>query len=83
MFAEWPLRITTFVITLLTGLIIACAGKFIWKFTHFATGFGLLLTIFWILIYPAHVRQGYRVNWMLWISYIATIFLSAAFGFFL
>ena len=56
MFGLWPLRITTFVITLLTGVIIAFAGKFIWKFTHFATGFGLLLTIFWILIYPAHVR---------------------------
>jgi hypothetical protein len=36
-----------------------------------------------VLLYPAYVRKGYRMDWMLWICYPLTPIFSAAFGFFL
>jgi hypothetical protein len=49
MFGRMPLRVVLFFVTLFTGITIAIGGKFIWKFTHFTTGFGLLLTLFMII----------------------------------
>lgn len=83
MFARLPLRLVLFFVTLFTGITIAIGGKFVWKFTYFSTGFGLLLTIFMIILYPAYYRKGYRVNWELWICYPLSLVFSTAFGFFL
>jgi len=83
MFEIWNSRVICGTITVLTGIIISLAGKYLWKFVHFATGFGLLMTIFLIVLYPAYVRQGYRMSWPMWICYPLVPMFSAAFGFFL
>lgn len=83
MFGLFNFRITAFVITLVTGLIIALIGKFIWKFVHFSTGFGLLMSIFLLVLYPAFEHKGYRINWELGICFPMVLLFSGAFGFFL
>jgi hypothetical protein len=59
----WYSKNICFAITLFTGLVICLAGKFVWKFVHFVSGFGLITTILLIVMYPAFVRKGYRMNW--------------------
>lgn len=83
MFGVWGLRKVCGTIALLTGIVICLAGKHIWQFVHFATGFGLLMTIFLILLYPAFERQGFRMSWRMWLCYPLVIIFSSAFGFFL
>lgn len=83
MFGLFNFRITAFVITALVGLVIATIGKFIWKFVHFSTGFGLLMSMFFLALYPAFERKGYRVNWELAICFPIALLLSSSFGFFL
>ena len=73
-------RYVSFVACLLTGLIFTFAGRLLWKFVHFTTGFGLVLTIFWTMIYPAYKKKGFRVDWMLWIAYPVSLVLSILFG---
>lgn len=76
-------RIIGFVFSMLTGVIFLFAGRFLWKLVHFITGFGLILTIFWIILYPAYGKKGLRIDWMLWICYPLTFIFSGLFGFFL
>ena len=68
---------------MLVGLVVTFAGKLLWKIVHFIYGFSLSLTCFWIMIYPIYVKKGYRVDWMLWPSYIVSLILSVVFGFLL
>lgn len=59
----WYSKNISFTITLLVGLSICLFGKHIWKIVNFISGFGLLMTIMFIVMYPAFVRKGYRMNW--------------------
>ena len=46
-------------------------------------GFGMILTVFFILLYPVYVKKGYRFFWALWICYPLGLFFAVSFGFFL
>ena len=76
-------RIVGFIFSMLTGVIFLFAGRILWKLVHFITGFGLMLIIFWIILYPAYGKKGFRVDWMLWLCYPVTFIFSGLFGFFL
>lgn len=79
----WYSKNICFALALLTGLVICFAGKPLWKLVHFISGFGLILTVLLIIMYPAFVRKGYRLNWQMWVCYPLCPIFALAFGFFL
>ena len=72
-----------FILDLCLGLIIAFAGRFLWKFVHFSAGSFFCLTFCWTILDHIYKNNGYSLGVLLWILYPTTLIFSIFFGLFL